>query len=64
MAEPKAGWLKETLAAICSHCPVCNHARTHPESLAGRMLHHPFHADHCPFWKAEKEVAGRKRGGR
>jgi len=41
-------------AAICSHCPICNHARRRPDSWIGRVLHHPLHADHCPFWKAER----------
>jgi len=63
MAEAQTGWLKQTLALICSHCPVCNHARAHPDSLLGRALHHPLHADHCPFWKAEKEAAGEGRRG-
>jgi hypothetical protein len=21
----------------------------------GRILHHPYHAERCPFWRAEKE---------
>jgi hypothetical protein len=23
-------------------------------------LHHKLHADHCPMWKAEQEVYGKK----
>lgn len=56
MTDSKVGAFRKTLAAICSHCPVCNHAREHPESWIGRVLHHPLHADHCPFWKAEQEL--------
>jgi hypothetical protein len=56
MTDPKVGRFKKTLAAICSNCPICNHARAHPESWLGRVLHHPLHADHCPFWKAERDV--------
>jgi len=45
------------LGSICRYCPMCIHARAHPDSFLGRILHHPLHADHCPFWKAEKQVA-------
>ena len=55
MTDSTVGALTKALAAICSRCPVCNHARAHPESWLGRVLHHPLHADHCPFWKAERD---------
>jgi hypothetical protein len=58
VAIPEIGRLKRFLAVICDHCPICNHGREHPESWIGRALHHPVHADHCPFWKAEQEVRG------
>ncbi len=61
MTEPKVGAFKRTLAVICSRCPVCNHARAYPDSWLGRVLHHPLHADHCPFWKAERDVAAERR---
>ena len=58
MTDSKISLITTALAAVCSHCPLCNHARAHPESWLGRVLHHPIHADHCPFWKAERAVAG------
>jgi len=61
MTDPKIGAFRKTLAAICSACPICNHARAHPDSWLGRVLHHPLHADHCPFWKAERDVAAERR---
>jgi len=58
MAQPEqTGRVTRLLGRICSHCPICRHARARPESLIGRVLHHPLHADHCPFWKAEKALA-------
>ena len=45
---------KNLLAWICHHCPMCRHARAHPASLLGRIMHHPLHANHCPLWKAEQ----------
>jgi len=48
--------LKKALGFLCRHCPVCSYGRRRPESLVGRILHSPLHADHCPFWKAEKEA--------
>ena len=62
MTETDVGLLKRTLAAICSRCPICSHARRRPDSWIGRVLHHPLHANHCPFWKAALEVAGERRG--
>jgi hypothetical protein len=61
MGRPRTGLLKKALAAVCSHCPVCHHARAHPDSWLGRALHHPLHADHCPFWKAEQEMREARR---
>lgn len=60
MTDTGVGVVKKTLAAICSRCLICNHARAHPESWIGRVLHHPLHADHCPFWKAERDVAAER----
>jgi hypothetical protein len=56
--EEKSTVFKRIRARICHNCPVCNHARKNPDSKIGRMLHHRYHADNCPFWKAEKEVYG------
>jgi hypothetical protein len=49
---------KKLKASICKHCPACNHARENPKSIVGRILHHPFHSDHCPIWKAYGEMYG------
>ena len=47
--------LRRVLAAACHYCPLCVYGRNRPESLVGRILRHPWHADHCPLWKAERE---------
>ena len=60
MTEKKVSRFKKTHALLCHHCPVCGYGRKKPESRIGRILHHPFHAEHCPAWKAEKEVYGEK----
>ncbi len=52
-AEPP---LKKAAAFLCHHCPVCSYGRRHPESWIGKLLKHPAHAEHCPLWKAEKEI--------
>jgi len=53
--------MKKLLAKICDHCPLCRHARKNPESLLGKILNHPLHADNCPAWKAHREVYGSGR---
>ncbi len=52
------GLFKKMKARICKHCPACNQARKNPESIVGKILHHPFHAERCPVWKAYQEVYG------
>ena len=54
--KERAGFFKGLMASVCHYCPVCRYGRKAPESLIGKILHHPFHAEHCPFWKAEREV--------
>ncbi|MFH1726110.1 MAG: hypothetical protein ABII00_15995 [Elusimicrobiota bacterium] len=51
------------LGAICHHCPLCRFGRKRPGSLIGRLLHHPLHAENCPFWKAEKDLYGQSDDG-
>jgi hypothetical protein len=51
---------KKIKAVICKHCPACNYARKNPESIIGKILHHPFHSNHCPIWKAYEELYGAK----
>jgi hypothetical protein len=58
MSENKLGFPKKIMATLCHHCPLCKAARNNPESIVGKMLHHKFHADHCPFWKAEIAAYG------
>ncbi len=55
MADEEQGYMKSLMASICHYCPICRFGRKNPESLVGRMLRHPFHAERCPFWKAEIE---------
>jgi hypothetical protein len=64
MTSPGIGRVKRVLAVVCSHCPLCIHGRAHPDSVLGRMLHHPLHADHCPFWKAEQAMRGEHSAAR
>jgi hypothetical protein len=52
------GMVREGMAWLCHACPLCAHGRRRPDSLLGRILHHPLHADHCPFWKAERARYG------
>jgi hypothetical protein len=52
------GPVRRAMAALCHVCPVCAYARRQPASLVGRALHHPWHAERCPFWKAERERYG------
>ncbi|HBL15287.1 MAG: hypothetical protein A2X36_11325 [Elusimicrobia bacterium GWA2_69_24] len=48
--------IEKALSFVCHHCPVCSHARSHPDSFIGKLLHNPLHADHCPAWKAEQKA--------
>jgi hypothetical protein len=61
MSEGSVGSLRKMLAGLCHACPLCKFGREHPESILGRLLNHPLHADHCPMWKAEKERYGSGR---
>ncbi len=48
--------LTRILGTACRWCPACRYGRRRPASLVGRILNHPLHADHCPFWRAEKAL--------
>jgi hypothetical protein len=62
--RPEApGRLQRVLGTLCHHCPVCAYGRRHPDSALGRVLRHPWHADRCPFWKAEQEQYPSGAGG-
>ena len=57
-AAQKHGIFKKLRANVCKHCPLCKIARTSPESLPGKILHHPVHSKNCPAWKAYNEIYG------
>ena len=52
------GLFKKVRATVCKHCPACTQARKNPESIIGRILHHPSHSKNCPMWKAYEELFG------
>ena len=54
--QEKIGRFKKARAVICKHCPMCNAARNSPQSIVGRLLHHPMHSDNCPMWTAYRQV--------
>ena len=56
MNENSVSFYKKLMASMCHHCPLCKHGRKNPQSTVGKILHHKLHADHCPMWKAEKQV--------
>jgi hypothetical protein len=61
-ADVQPGLFKRARATVCKHCPACKQARKDPESLVGRVLHHPRHAERCPVWKAYQEINGEQKG--
>ncbi|MBW1993526.1 MAG: hypothetical protein JRI77_03635 [Deltaproteobacteria bacterium] len=61
MVDKKIGFHKKIMGAVCRHCPICRYGRKNPESFIGKILHARIHADHCPLWKAEKEIYGEKQ---
>jgi hypothetical protein len=58
METREQGYAKKVMASLCHFCPICRFGRRNPDSLVGRALRHPLHADRCPFWKAEQEKYG------
>lgn len=52
------GLIKNLMAKRCEACPLCKHARQHPESLVGRAM--AWHGKFCPFWRAWEEVYGQE----
>ena len=61
MSESKISFFKNVRAKICHHCPFCSYGRKNPDSIVGKILHHKFHSDRCPMWKAEQEVYDNKK---
>jgi len=60
MCADKLSFSKKIMATVCHHCPLCKAARKNPESVIGKMLHHKYHSDNCPFWKAEIAAYGQE----
>jgi hypothetical protein len=58
LAPKRIGTFKKVRATICKHCPACKRARKKPDSVVGKILHHSWHSNHCPVWKAYNEVYG------
>ena len=56
--DPGVGRFKKVRAVICKHCPMCSAARRSPQSVIGRLLHHPIHSNNCPMWTAYQQVYG------
>lgn len=54
--EREVSSFKRLRAKICEHCPFCIHARKNPDSTIGKILHHKYHAEHCPLWTAYQDV--------
>ena len=54
--DDSVGRFTKVRAVICKHCPACIVARKSPQSVVGRLLHHPVHADNCPMWQAYRQV--------
>ncbi len=47
--------VRKVLGSVCDHCPLCNYAREHPDTLLGRW--YEWHGKWCPLWRAQKEIA-------
>jgi hypothetical protein len=58
MSEAKLNLFQRMMGDFCHHCPVCSYGRKKPESPIGKIMHSKAHADHCPFWNAEKKMFG------
>ena len=52
----KHGTLTRLMAARCDHCPLCQHARKHPERTFSKVV--ALHGRFCPFWRAWEKVYG------
>ena len=50
---------QRSLGKICDNCPFCNHARSHPETLFGKVM--SWHGNYCPAWKAQQEIAAERQ---
>jgi hypothetical protein len=45
---------RKLLGTICDHCPMCNYARTHTDTLVAK--YYAWHGKWCPAWKAQQEI--------
>jgi hypothetical protein len=46
--------IRKFLGTICDHCPLCNYARQHPDTLVGK--YYAWHGKWCPAWRAQQEI--------
>ena len=49
---------QRTFGRVCDNCPLCNHARKHPETSFGKIM--SWHGKYCPAWKAQQEIAAER----
>ncbi|MBP1727463.1 MAG: hypothetical protein H6Q51_2761 [Deltaproteobacteria bacterium] len=47
--------LQRALGTLCQRCPLCEKARSEPESTLGRLM--AWHGRFCPAWKAQRLLA-------
>ena len=53
--------VSKLLGTVCDHCPLCNYARSHPDTFISKA--YEWHGRWCPAWKAQKEIdEGRREG--
>jgi hypothetical protein len=45
---------RRILGTICDHCPLCNYAREHTDSLVAQ--YYDWHGKWCPAWQAQREI--------
>ena len=50
--------LEKFMALRCEYCPLCRHARKHPETTIGKVM--VWHGKWCPVWKAWEKEYGDK----
>jgi hypothetical protein len=62
MNARKASSFDQTLARVCTHCPVCRRARQRQCGLAFWLVQQ-VEAKLCPFCRAYERVYGRKAHG-
>jgi hypothetical protein len=51
--------IRKVLGTICDHCPLCNYARQHPDTLMGK--YYAWHGKWCPAWQAQQEMEAARK---